>query len=174
MRSHLNDIDAALGQTVLVSLVSTPCCKRPRMRSTVRPRKKRQHFLSQTVTRRWREANHGRTVLTRFAFDTQSSSYLGTYGIGYVDDFVAIDSDAVEQLWSDTETHINAAVDAAIAKTALGNPIHESVLRKAVALHFARHPLIYENHEERGPRMFPESIKRLSCAGLWATLGSAS
>ena len=139
VRQHLTDIDAALGASspgpaALADLirqaeaaVSTP--------STVW----RQHVISRRgVLRRFTENVPGGTLLARFDLAAGQTQLTGTNGVGYVRDFVPVDSQATECLWQQVETHLTQAITAALNGTA--TPAHMSTLRHAVALHFVRNP----------------------------------
>ena len=47
---------------------------------------------------------------------------------------MAVDSESTENLWGLTEMQLPATLDAIEAGIALGDPIHQSVLRRLVAL----------------------------------------
>lgn len=66
--------------------------------------------------------------------------------IGYVENFVKIDSCATEQLWGNTETNIHYVLKAIRAQTLFQNPKLIALVRDLVALHYTRsHEVLRES-----------------------------
>jgi hypothetical protein len=150
VRRHLAAIDTALGASspgpaALEELIR----QTEEAVSTSRPTVQHQHIISQVVLRRFVEdVPPGGRQLARFDLATGQARLIGTNGVGYVDDFVPVDSKATEDLWQEIEAVLRQATDAALNGTALTNPTHLSTLRRAVALHFARNPQTLTIHNQ--------------------------
>jgi hypothetical protein len=69
-------------------------------------------------------------------------------GVGYVRDFVKIDSNVAEDLRPQAENNLPRAIDVAINQSILSDPTLVSVLRDAIALHHVRNPQTLEIHEQ--------------------------
>lgn len=153
VRRHLGAIDAALGTASpgLASLTALVDQAEDAV-STSRPTVDVQHVTSQVVLRKSVEdvPPHGR-VLARYDLTGRAIRQLeltGTNGVGYINNFVPVDSQATEDLWQHVEGRLNPALAAARNGTVLGNPTHLSTLRGAVALHFVRNPQTLTAHNE--------------------------
>jgi hypothetical protein len=57
--------------------------------------------------------------------------------VGRLRDFVQIDSQETERVWTRTEQNLPAATDAARTRWELQDPKHVAVIKDAIALHFA-------------------------------------
>lgn len=122
MRPHLAAIDAALGaQSPGVAGLSSLIDKAVEAVSASRPTVPRQHVISQVVSRMLVEdvPPHGR-VVARVDLATKQVQLIGTNGVGWVLDFVPVDSKATEELWQQVERDLNPAIAAALNGTALG------------------------------------------------------
>ena len=148
LRTHLTDIDAALGvdspgAAGLEDLIASA----EEAVSTSQPTVKHQHVISQVVLRKYvEEVPPGGRQLARFDVSTGVPRLDGTNGVGYVDDFVPADSKATEDLWQQVEGVLNEAIAAASAGSALSDPKHHEALRRVVALHFVRNPRTLSIH----------------------------
>jgi hypothetical protein len=150
VRRHLAGIDAALGPSGPGTAgVGDLIRKAEEAVSTSRPTRKRQHVISQVVLRRFVEdIPPGGRQLARFDLAASRIGLTGTNGVGYVDDFVPVDSEATESLWQEVETRLPDAITAALNGTAVTSPVHLSALRRAVGLHFARNPQSLTVHNQ--------------------------
>lgn len=153
VRAHLADIDTALGASSpgLMSLTAM-VDQAEKAVSTSSPTVARQHVISQVVLRKFVEnvPPHGK-VLARYDLTGLAKRQLeltGTNGVGYIEHFVPVDSQATEDLWQQVERLLDPAITAALNGTALGNPAHLSTLRDAVALHFVRNPQTLTVHND--------------------------
>lgn len=183
VRQHLTVIDAALGPAspgtaALADLI----VKAEEAVSTSRPTIGHQHVISKSgVLDNFTEDVPRRGMrLTRFDIDASRPELKGARKVGYVTDFVPVDSKATEELWHrEVETHLTQAITAALDGTALGRPVHLSTLRNAVALHFTRNPQTLTVHNEsfayaiRDPGRYVEpdvaaQAFRRDHSGLWA------
>jgi Protein of unknown function (DUF4238) len=150
VRQHLAAIDAALGSTSpgiagLTALID----QAEQAVSTSSPTVERQHVISQVILRKLVENVPPRgKVLAQYHLANGRIDLTGTRGVGVVDDFVLVDSEATERLWQQVEDRLNRATDAALDGTALGDPTHLSTLKDAVALHFARNPQTLTVHNQ--------------------------
>lgn len=86
--------------------------------------------------------------LVRFDLAAGHGTFAEAKDVGYVEDFVPVDSQATEDLWHSVETRLREAIKAAINGAALGSPVHATILRNAVALHFVRNPQTLINHNQ--------------------------
>ena len=158
LRPHLATIDAALGPSSpgIAGLAELLRLAEDAV-STSSPTVERQHVISQVVLRRFVEhVPPGGRQVARFDLASGQSGLIGTNGLGYVNNFVPVDSQTTEGLWQEVERLLNPAVDAALAGTALASPNHLLTIRHAVALHFVRNPQTLTVHN----RSFAEAIRQ--------------
>ena len=169
IRQHLNLIDAALGADSpgLTGLEALVVAAETAVDMS-QPARTRQHLTSQVVFKQFVESTRKGNVLTRYDVTKHTIEDLGPYGVGYIDEFVPIDSEAIENLWGITESKIPGTIAAATTRTAIGDPGHEAILRQVVALHFVRHPQILEAHEKGWGTARQDSIDRL----LWTSFAA--
>jgi Protein of unknown function (DUF4238) len=149
-RMHLGAIDTALGSdSPGVAGLTALIDQAEQAVSTSSPTIQRQHVISRVVLRKFVEdvPPRGR-VLARVDLTSNQVTFIGTNGVGFVDNFVPVDSQATEDLWQQVELQLNPAIAAALNGTALGNPGHLSTLRRAVALHFVRNPQTLTVHNK--------------------------
>lgn len=149
--SNIAGLDAALGTSSpgpaglasLVSAVKTAS-------SASSPTIIRQHVITQAVLRCFCEPGAGNAgqQLMRYDLRYGTSRPNGPGGVGYVRDFVKIDSDATERLWQQVENNLTSAIDSAISQATPPAPGLISVLRDAIALHYVRNPQSLEVHEQ--------------------------
>jgi hypothetical protein len=92
----------------------------------------------------------------------------GTNGVGYVDDFVPVNSKATEDLWQKVEGVLNDSIAAASAGAALSDPKHHETLRRVVALHFVRNPRTLSIHNSSFAAALQQTIDR------WASTSFAA
>jgi hypothetical protein len=112
VRAHLADIDTALGAASpgLASLTAL-VDQAEYVVSASSPTVARQHVISQVVLRKFVEVvpPHSRT-LARYDLTGLASRQIdltGTNGVGYIDNFVPVDSQAAEALWQQIEGRLN-------------------------------------------------------------------
>ena len=93
---------------------------------------------------------------------------VGPDGCAKVDNFVAWASASVERLWKETEDGLRDALAAMDAGTLFGNAGHVSVIKSAIALHFARskatqviHARVWAETVERGRRRWMTEHRQL-------------
>jgi hypothetical protein len=148
---NIAGLDAALGTSSpgpagLADLVSTA---RAAM-SASSPTIARQHLISKAILRRFCEPGPGNAGLQLMRHDLLQGNARpnGPGGVGYVRNFVKIDSQATEEMWQLTENALPQAIDAAISHAILADPRLISVLRDAIALHYVRNPQALEGHEQ--------------------------
>lgn len=99
----------------------------------------RQHVVSKTVLGNFTEKLDGAPRVG--LFDAHAGSPMPAVGVkdvGLVKNFLRVDSTHAEDLWGKVETQLPAAVKAARTRDVLNHPEKLDVLRKAIALHFAR------------------------------------
>jgi len=125
--------------------------------STSRPTVERQHIVSEGVLRCF--AGPIPSIGKRLAyFDlAEGQTTLDqAKNVGFVENFVPVDSQATENLWQTVETRMRQAIKAARNGTALDSPVHASTLRNAVALHYTRNPQTLTIHNQS----FADALKR--------------
>jgi hypothetical protein len=104
----------------------------------------------------------------RFDLAAGQGTFVEAKDVGYVEDFVPVDSQATEDLWHTVETRLREAIKAAINGTALGSPVHATTLRNAVALHFIRNPQTLINHNQAFADALRSGIDALANTALAA------
>jgi len=149
LTAHLTDVDAALGVDspgpdelgALVHAARDAC-------STAAPRVPQQHVISRGLLRRWTQLLAGNAEPRLIRYDlTRGTAKLRTVGqVGYVRDFVSIDSETTERIWQRVEDRLPAAIAAAEDGTISSSPELTQVVREAIALHFTRNPQTAEVH----------------------------
>ncbi|GEM_PF-3951427 len=150
VRQHIAALDAALGTfSPGVPGLHELVRKAEEAVSTSRPTVERQHIISELVLRRFvgRVLSGGRG-LTYFDLAAGQYAFAKAKDVGYVENFVPVDSQATEDLWHTVETRLRQAITAALNGTALGSPAHANTLRYAVALHFVRNPQTLTVHNQ--------------------------
>ena len=128
VRQHLTILDAALGTfSPGVSGLDELIRRAEEAVSTSRPTVKRQHVISEVVLRRFAGPvpSAGRQ-LVRFDLAAGQGTFAEAKDVGYVEDFVPVDSQATEDLGRTVETRLREAIKAAINGTALGSPVHST------------------------------------------------
>jgi Protein of unknown function (DUF4238) len=106
--------------------------------NTASPRRREQHLISQALMREFCVPTNQGDRLLSYNLRFGGTRLLPTRQVGKLRDFVKIDSEATEQLWSLTEQELPAAIRAARTRRVLQNPKHVAVIKDAIALHFAR------------------------------------
>ena len=128
--------------------------------SAASPRVPRQHVITKAILRRFCEPGPGNAgiQLMRRNLPSGTAAPKGPAGVGYVENFVKIDSKATEELWQMTENNLPRAIDAASTQAILSDPTLISVLRDAVALHYVRNPQTLEVHQQSFDNAFQDAV----------------
>lgn len=157
VRQNITGLDSALGifspgVQGLDELVS----KAEEAVSTSRPTVERQHVVSEGVLRCFvgPVPSIGRR-LARFDLAAGQATLDQAKDVGFVENFVPVDSQATEDLWQTVETRMRQAIKAVRNGTALDSP-HAGTLRNAVALHYTRNPQTLTVHNQS----FTDALKR--------------
>ncbi|WP_169316883.1 DUF4238 domain-containing protein [Actinacidiphila oryziradicis] len=102
----------------------------------------RQHLVSQVILKAFTEPGPRGSGCRLLPFDLRyperRHKLQTTRACGWVEDFVAFDSEAAEDLWGSIERKVPAALAAVHAGVPFADPDHASVLRDLVVLHFVR------------------------------------
>jgi len=162
VRHHVHDIDLALGASSPGVVALTDLVDRAEQAiSPSQPTIRKQHYISRVVLDQFAEdLPPAGFVVARF--DLVSGAPLtptGPRGIGYVSDFVTIDSQATEALWKNVEDVLRDAILAALSGTTTA--CQRSTLRRVVALHLVRHPRTLTIHHNAFGRAVESQIERL-------------
>lgn len=101
-----------------------------------------QHLISKVVLRRFAEPwGRDRALLIcpfRLEYPDARHRPIGADGCAKVDNFVGWASASVEKLWKETEDRLPEALAAMDAGTLFARTEHVTVIKSAIALHFAR------------------------------------
>ncbi|HEY1918996.1 MAG TPA: DUF4238 domain-containing protein [Streptosporangiaceae bacterium] len=106
--------------------------------SSASPKRPVQHVVSQVILRRFLGPTSQGDRLLDYNLRYGTAKLRAPKEVGKLKDFVQIDSEETEQLWGHTEQELPAAIDAAKTRRVLQNPRHVTVIKDAIALHFAR------------------------------------
>jgi hypothetical protein len=170
VRQHVTVIDAALGTfSPGVSGLDELIRQAEEAVSTSRPTVKRQHVISEVLLRRFAGPvpSAGRQ-LVRFDLAAGQGALAKAKDVGYIEDFVPVDSQATEDLWHTVETRLREAIKAAINGTALDSPVHTTTLRNAVVLHFIRNPQTLITHNQSFTDALQSGVDALANTSLAA------
>lgn len=170
VQQHLMGIHAAMGadspgMAALTELVS----KTRAAGSASAPTVPRQHVISEAILRHFTELVDPRAgkQLTSYDLLTGRTRLIGAGGVGYVTNFVKVDSAATELVWKRVEDSLTEAITAAENGTVLSDPRLVAILRDAIALHHVRHPQTKEMHENTWAETRARQVSELA-----ATLGT--
>jgi hypothetical protein len=151
VQQHLAGIHAALGADSpgrggIADLVA----KTRAVSTDTLPPVHKQHVISEVILRRFTELDpRAGWQLARYDVTTGAPmASTGTGGVGWVEDFVKIDSGATERAWKNVEDSLTDAINAAENGTVLSDQRLVGILRDAIALHHVRHPQTKELHEK--------------------------
>jgi hypothetical protein len=162
---HIPRLDAALGSNSPgpAALAALGRAAREATSATA-PRIRRQHVTSQVILRRYCEPGprNAGIQLMRHDLLTGTATPKGPRGVGYVDNFVKIDSKATEDLWQQTENKLSRSIDAASTPAILSDPGLISLLRDAIALHYVRNPQTIEVHQQSFDDAFRNAVDALA------------
>ena len=170
VRQHITILDSALGVfSPGVPGLGELIRKAEEAVSTSRPTVERQHVISQVVLRRFVGAVP--SVGKRLAYSdlvAGRATLAKATDVGYVENFVPVDSQATEDLWQTVETRLGPAIKAARTGTALDSPAHMTTLQQAVALHFVRNPQTLASHNQSFADAVKNGVDRLAGTALAA------
>jgi hypothetical protein len=121
-----------------------------------------QHLISKVILRRFAEpSGHHQGLVCPFRLEYPNARHqpLGPDGCAKVDNFVPWASGSVEKLWKETEDRLRDPLAAMDAGTLFGDATQVSVIKSAIALHFARskatwviHARVWAKTVEQGRR----------------------
>jgi hypothetical protein len=130
-----------------------------------------QHVTSKVVLKRFAEPagpHQGLIRPFRLEYPHARHRLVGPGGCAKANNFVAWASASVERLWKETEDRLPDALAAMDAGTLFGNPGHVSVIKSAIALHFARsraaqlvHQRVWAQTVARGRKRWMTENRRL-------------
>lgn len=130
-----------------------------------------QHVISKVLLKRFAEPSgphRGLICPFRLEYPRARHRLVGPGGCAKIDNFVACASASVERLWKETEDGFPDALAAIDAGTLLSNARHVSVIKSAIALHFARskatqvmHARVWAQTVERGRRRWMTEHRQL-------------
>ncbi len=170
VRQHVTALDAALGTfSPGVPGLRELIRKAEEAVSTSQPTVERQHVISEVVLRRFAgSVPSGGRQLARFDFAAGQDTLAKAKDVGYIENFVPVDSQATEDLWHTVETRLRQAITAALNGTTLDSPAHVTTLRHAVALHFVRNPQTLTIHNQSFADALQNGIDALANTSLAA------
>jgi hypothetical protein len=155
VQRHLNEIDVALGADSVGTVALADLVNETRAASSAAaPTIPRQHIISQGILRRFTELIDPRAGKQLASYDIVKgkTKLIGTRGVGFVMNFVKIDSAATEQVWQRVEDSLPEAITAAERGTVMSDPRLIGVIRDAIALHYVRNPQVRDVHN----KVFPD------------------
>lgn len=130
-----------------------------------------QHLISKVLLKRFAAPSgphQGLICPFRLEYPQAKPRLLGPDGCAKVDNFVAWASASVERLWKETEDRLPDALAAMDAGTLFDSAGHASVIRSAIALHFARskaaqviHARVWAETVEQGRRRWLTENRQL-------------
>jgi hypothetical protein len=164
VRQHIAALDTALGPfSPGVSGLHELIRKAEEAVPTSRPTVTRQHMISQVVLRRFAGPvpSVGR-LLARFDLATGQVTLADSEDVGYVENFVPVDSQATEDLWQTVEGWLRPAMTSGLNGTAFGSLVHLNTLRQAVALHDVRNPQTLIVHNQSYADALRNGIDRMA------------
>lgn len=171
VQQYLAGIDSAMGadspgMTGLADLVS----KTRAAGSASAPTVPRQHVTSEAILRRFTDLVDPRAgkQLTSCDLVTGRTRRIGAGGVGYVTNFVKVDSAATELVWKRVEDSLTDAITAAENGTVLSDPRLVGVLRDTIALHHVRHSQTKGMHENTWADTRARRVAELAATPLGA------
>jgi hypothetical protein len=130
-----------------------------------------QHVISKVILKRYAETSgphQGLICPFRLDYPEARHQPLGPDGCGKVRNFIPWGSASAEQLWKETEDGLSDALAAMDAGALLADAGHVSVIKSAIALHFARskatwaiHSGVWAQTVERGRRRWLTEHRQL-------------
>jgi len=122
-----------------------------------------QHLISKVLLKRFAAPSgphQGLVCPFRLKYPLARHRLVGPDGCAKVDDFVAWASASAEMLWKETEDRLPDALAAVDAGTLLANEGHMSVIKSAIALHFARSKAAWVIHARAWAKAAEEGRRR--------------
>lgn len=110
------------------------------------PKRSLQHVVSRAVLRRF--ADPTTSLIGHYSMQYGLRKPTGPGGLGWVRDFVKIDSKVTEELWGRTESKLPGALAAADAQTVFDSAEHVATIKEAIALHYARSIDVLDQYED--------------------------
>ncbi|MCL4509425.1 MAG: DUF4238 domain-containing protein [Chloroflexi bacterium] len=110
------------------------------------PKRSDQHVVSRVVLRRFEHPTTN--LIGNHSIQYGLRKPTGPGGLGWVKDFVKIDSTATEELWGTTESKLPDALAAADTQTLFDNAEHVATIKEAIALHYARSIDVLDQYED--------------------------
>jgi hypothetical protein len=130
-----------------------------------------QHLISQVILKRFAAPSgphRGLICPFRLEYPQARQQPIGPVGCAKVDNFVPWASGSVEQLWKETEDRLHDALALMDAGALLADAGHASVIKSAIALHFARskatqviHARVWAQTVERGRKRWLTEHRQL-------------
>jgi hypothetical protein len=118
-----------------------------------------QHLISKVILKRFAERSgphRGLICPFRLEYPKARHRLVGAGGCAKAANFVAWASASAERLWKETEDKLPDALAAVDAGAPFGDPGHGSVIKSAIALHFARSKAAHVIHA----RVWAETVAR--------------
>jgi len=115
------------------------------------PKRSDQHVVSRVVLRRFGDPTT--KLIGNHSIQYGLRKPTGPGGLGWVKDFVKIDSAATEGLWGTTESKLPDALAAADTQTVFDSTEHVATIKKAIALHYARSIDVLDQYEDLWQQM---------------------
>jgi hypothetical protein len=109
------------------------------------PKRSDQHVVSRVVLRQFEDSTTN--LIGNHSIQYGLRKPTGPGGLGWVKDFVKIDSTATEELWGKTESKLPDALAAADAQTLFDSAEHVATIKEAIALHYARSIDVLDQYE---------------------------
>lgn len=130
------------------------------------PKRSKQHVVSRVVLRRFEDPRTH--LIGNHSIQYGLRQPIGPGGLGWVKNFVKIDSTAIEELWGTTESKLPEALAAADAQTAFESAEQVATIKEAIALHYARSIDVLDQYENLWQQMLATKRSEL-CASPAAT-----
>jgi len=147
VEQRINDLSAVSGVSVarLQQIVDTG----RQAFDPAAPRRSDQHVVSQALLQFFYGPTNQGDRLISYILQYGNSRPRSAAAVGKIENFVKIDSEETEPLWSHTEQHLPAAIRAARTRRVLQQPEHVAVIKDAIALHYARSLDVLDSAEQR-------------------------
>ncbi len=124
-----------------------------------------QHVVSRVVLKNFEGPVAGINKIGVYNIRFGATRPIGRNKAGLAENLLRVGSTSAEELWARTENRIDSAVKAARELGAGAPALSLQVLRKAIALHFARSKATVELLDglwpERGPISYPRSLREI-------------
>jgi hypothetical protein len=96
-----------------------------------------QHVVSRVLLKRFAVDINGRPKVCSYKISTGTSRPTSLDVAGMIPNFLAVASGSAEKIWQSVEDHLGEAIDAATDQQGF-TARHQSVIKDAIALHYAR------------------------------------